>query len=74
MVGPEGRLTDRERARVQRLGVGVLALGAEERRQFADVLGDQEVVAAEGSLQDRQRPADQRLGLVVAALGAVELG
>ena len=39
MLGPQGLLSDPQRTLVERLGLGVLALGVVELRQVVEALG-----------------------------------
>ena len=68
----QGLLHDRQRALVERLGLGVAALGFVERGQVVEARGHVGVRRSEGLLHDRQRALMKRLGLGVAALGFVE--
>ena len=70
VVGAERLLVDRQRALVQRLGLGIAALGAIQLGEVVEVGADIRVVGAERLLVDRQRALVQRLGLGIAALGA----
>ena len=74
MLGPEGLLEDRQRPLIERLGLGVPALGLVEQGQVVEALGHVRVLGPEGLLEDRQRPLIKRLGLGVPALGLVEQG
>ena len=58
-----------KRALVERLGLGVAALGAIQRRQVVERGADIGVVGAQRLLADGQRALVERLGLGVAALG-----
>ena len=74
MVGAQCLLRDRKRALVERLGLGVAALGCIEQRQVVERGTDVRVVRAERLLADGERALVERLGLGVAALFAIELG
>ena len=55
MVGAERLLVDRERALVQRLGLGIAALVVVQLGEVVEVDADIRVVGAERLLVDRQR-------------------
>ena len=69
VVGAQRLLADGERALVERLGLGVAALGAVERGQVVERGADIGVVGAQRLLADGERALVERLGLGVAALG-----
>ena len=68
MVRAERLLADRQRALVERLGLGVAALVVVQRRQVVQRCGVVGMVRAQRLLADRQRALVERLGLGVAAL------
>ena len=68
MVGAQRLLADGERALVERLGLGVAALGAIELGQVVERGADIGVVGAQRLLADGERALVERLGLGVAAL------
>ncbi len=72
MLGPVDLLEDRQRPLVERLSLGVVALGSVELRQVVEALGHIRVLGSEGLLPDRQRAFVERLGLRVVALGMIE--
>ena len=72
MVGTERLLADRQRALVERLGLGVAALVLVQLRQIVQAVATSGMVGTERLLVDRQRALVERLGLGVAALVAVE--
>ncbi len=67
MMGTSRRLVDRQSALVERLGLGVLALGIVEFRQVVEVIVDIGMVGTQSFLIDRQRPLKKRIGLGVLA-------
>ena len=68
VVCAERLLPDRQRALVERLGVGVLALVLVHDGQVVEGRGHVGVVCAERLLLDRQRALVERLGVGVLAL------
>ena len=58
---------------VERLGLGVAALGPIQLGQVVEGRADAGVVGAERLLANRQRALVQRLGLGVAALALVQI-
>ena len=68
MIGVD-RLIDRQRAPVERLGVGVAALSTIEFGLVAKRDSDRRVVGAERRFADGEIVLDERLGFGVAALG-----
>ena len=72
MVGAQRLLPDRQRALVERLGLGVAALRVVEYGQVVEARGDVGVVGSQRLLPDRQRALVERLGLGVAALVLVK--
>ncbi len=73
MVGSQSVLVDRQRTLVERLSLGVAALGVIKRRQVVEARGHVGVLRAQRLLPDRQPPLIEGLGIGVLALGAVEL-
>ena len=65
MVRAERLLADRQRALVERLGLGVLALAWYSDGQVVEGRGHVGMVRAERLLADRQRALVERLGLGV---------
>ena len=72
MIGPERRLPDRKRTRVERLRRSVVAPRVAEAGQIVHVRRDSRMVGAERLLVNRQRARIQRLRCIVVALGLVE--
>jgi len=73
MIGPERGLENGERARKQRLGLGVAVLIAIEKGEVDERLRDEGMIATERSLVNGERALEERLGVGMAALVAVEL-
>ena len=74
VVCAERLLADRQRALVEPLGVGVLALLLVHVGQVVEGAGHVGVVCAERLLLDRQRALVERLGVGVLALVLVHAG
>ncbi len=72
VLGAERVLLDRQGPLVERLGVGVAALGTVQPGEVVEARCDVGVLGAEGLLHDRQRALIERLGLGVAALVATK--
>ncbi len=72
MLGSEGLLHDRQRALVERLGVGVLALGDVEQRHVVEALGHVGVNWSQRILAYGKRPLVEPLRVCVAALETVD--
>ena len=72
--GPSAFSPIAQRALVERLGVGVAALGLVQRGQVVERGGDIGVIGAERLLADRESALVERLGVGVAALGLVQHG
>ena len=72
MIGPERSLADLERALVERLGLGVVAVGRYSTARLLSAAGDVRVLGAEGLLLIVERALIERFGLGVVAHGPVE--
>ena len=70
MLGAERLLPDRERALIERLGLGVAALGIVEHGQVVEARRHLGMLGAERLLPNGERALIERLGLGVAALGS----
>ena len=73
MVGRKCLLVDRDRTLIERLGLGIAALGIVELGKIVEGAGDIGVVGRKRLLGDRQRTLIERLGFAIAALGVIEL-
>src|SRR5262249_57016364 len=73
VVGAQRLFGDREVALVERLGLGVPALGAIEFGEVVEGLAEGGVVGAQRLLGDRQVAPVERLGLGVPALSLVNI-
>ncbi len=74
MLRPERLLLDRQGALVERLGLGIAALGGIQERQVVKRAGDVWVRGPKRRLVDRQGALVERLGLGIAALGGIQFG
>ena len=62
MFGSEGLLLDRERALIEWLGPGVVALGLVQPGEAIERVGDARMLGPEGLLPDREGALVERLG------------
>ena len=72
MLRPERLLADRQGSPVERLGLGVAALGLVQKGQVVEARGDIGMRRSECLLVDHQGSPVERLCLGVAALGPVQ--
>ena len=68
MIGTERLLSDRQRALVERLGLGIATLVVVKRRQIVQRCRDIGMIGTERLFPDRQRALVERLGFGVATL------
>ena len=73
VLRPQSLLLDRQRPLVERLGLGIPALGMVNQPQVVEADGHGGVLRPQGLLPNRQRPLVKRLSLGVTGLGAVKL-
>ena len=73
MIGTERFFADRQRALVERLGVGIAALVVVKHRQIVQRLRDIGMIGTKRLFSDRQRALVERLGVGIATLLLVKL-
>jgi hypothetical protein len=72
MVGAQRLLQNRERAPIERLGLGILSLVAVKLRQVVEARSHIGMVGAQRLLPDRERAPIERLGLGILSLVVVK--
>ena len=73
MIGADRALADRQRALIDRLGIGKTVLTLIEIAEIIQRARDIDMIAAQHLFADRQRLLDRRLGVGIAALDLVNL-
>ena len=73
MIRPKRTLADRERAAIQRLGIGIALLVLVEAGKIVERTRDVGMIRSQRLFADRERALDRRFGIGVAAEIAIDL-